>query len=154
MPVFAHSFEHSMLSALASNGVEAVLVTVTSSASEVERDQANKAEKFAPDAKLRITVKPLHRTRFDGYQAIVGTLYEANLIDSKTEKTTWHTEGKVDYIRMFGRRYTASPGIRKEFAWSTTAAIVRKFTAEVNGQKPEPIYTDTEARESHGERVD
>lgn len=153
-PVFAHSFEHSIISALQSNGVEAVVVTVTSPVSDAVANHAREAEKFAPDAKMRITVRPIYRTRIDGYPAIVGTEFEVSLIDPTSEKRTWHATGKVNYIKMFGLHYRASPGIRKEFAWHTTAAVVRKFVTEVNGQDPAPIHTVTEARQRHGQRVD
>jgi len=152
-PVFAHSFEHSMISAFQSNGVDAI-VTVTSPESDSLTDYGKEAETFAPDATMRININPIYRTRDDGYQAIVGTDFEASLIDMATEKRVWHATGKVDYIRMFGPDYTAHEGIRKEFAWHTTAAIVRAFIAEVNGQKPAPIYTVTEDRQRHGQRVD
>jgi len=152
-PVFAHSFEHSMISAFQSNGVDAI-VTVTSPESDSLKDYGKDAEAFAPDATMRININPLYRTRDDGYQAIVGTDFEVSLIDTATEKRVWHATGKVDYIRMFGPHYRAHEGIRKEFAWHTTAAIVRAFIAEVNGQKPAPIYTVTEARQRHGQRVD
>lgn len=153
-PVFAHSFEHSMISALQSNGVEAVVVTVTSPPGRHDSPQDLLPEKFAPDATMRLTVKPIYRTRVDGYPAIVGTDFEASLIDATSEKKTWHSTGKVDYIKIFPRGYSASSGIRKDFAWHTTAAIVRKFVTEVNGQKPASIYTNTEARQRHGQRVD
>jgi len=152
-PVFAHSFEHSMISAFQSNGVDAI-VTVTSPESDSLSDYGKEAETFAPDATMRININPIYRTRDDGYQAIVGTDFEASLIDMATEKRVWHATGKVDYIKMFGPHYRAIEGIRKEFAWHTTAAIVRAFIAEVNGQKPAPIYTVTEDRQRHGQRVD
>jgi len=152
-PVFAHSFEHSMISAFQSNGVDAI-VTVTSPESDSLKDYGKEAETFAPDATMRININPLYRTRDDGYQAIVGTDFEVSLIDTTTEKRVWHATGKVDYIRMFGPDYTAHEGIRKEFAWHTTAAIVRAFIAEVNGQKSVPIYTVTSERRFHGQRVD
>lgn len=151
--VFAHSFEHSMISAFQSNGVDAI-VTVTSPESDSLTDYGKEAEMFAPDATMHINIKPIYRTRDDGYQAIVGTDFEVSLIDMATEKRVWHATGKVDYIKMFGRHYRAHEGIRKEFAWHTTAAIVRAFIAEVNGQKPAPIYTNTEDRQRHGQRVD
>ena len=103
---------------------------------------------------MRITVRPIYRTRVDGYPAIVGTDFEASLFDPTTEERTWQTSGKVDYIKRFRRGFIAHDGIRKEFAWNTTAAIVRKFVTEVNGQKPAPIYTVTEARLRHKQRVD
>jgi hypothetical protein len=151
--VFAHSFEHSLISAFESNGVDAI-VTVTSPEPDSLIDNGKEAETFAPDATLRIDINPLYRPREDGYQAIVGTDFEASLIDAATEKRVWHATGKVDYIKMFRPQYRASEGIRKEFAWHTTAAIVRAFIAEVNGQKPAPIYTVTEDRQRHGQRVD
>ena len=151
--VFAHSFEHSMISAFQSNGVDAI-VTVTSPESDSLKDYGKEAETFAPDATMRININPLYRTRDDGYQAIVGTDFEVSLIDTATEKRVWHATGKVDYITMFGPDYMAYDGIRKEFAWHTTAAIVRAFIAEVNGQKSVPIYTVTSERRFHGQRVD
>jgi len=66
----------------------------------------------------------------------------------------WQAIGKVGYIRMFRSYYRAVEGIRKEFAWATTAAIVRAFIDEVNSQKPALIYTVTEDRQRHGQRVD
>jgi len=152
-PVFAHSFEHSLISAFQSNGVDAI-VTLTSPESDSLSDYGKEAETFAPDATMRININPIYRTRDDGYEAIVGTDFEASLIDTATEKRVWHATGKVDYIIMFRPQYRASEGIRKEFAWHTTAAIVRTFIAEVNGQKPAPIYTVTEDRQRHGQRVD
>lgn len=152
-PVFAHSFEHSMISAFQSNGVDAI-VTVTSPESDSLTDYGKEAETFAPDATMRININPIYRTRDDGYQAIVGTDFEASLIDMATGKRVWHATGKVDYIEMFVPHYRAIEGIRKEFAWHTTAAIVRAFIAEVNGQKPAPIYTVTEDRQRHRQRVD
>ena len=152
-PVFAHSFEHSMTSAFQSNGVDAI-VTVTFPESDSLTDYGKEAETFAPDATMHIDINPLYRTRDDGYQAIVGTDFEASLIDMATQKRVWNATGKVDYIKHFPSYYIAHEGIRKEFAWHTTAAIVRAFIAEVNGQKLAPIYTQTEARQRHGQRVD
>ena len=153
-PVFAHSLEHSLASALASNGIEAVVVTVTSPVSDVAANQAKEAEMFVPDTTMRITARPLYRTRVDGYPAIVGIDFEANVIDPATKNKTWQATGKVDYIAAFGPDYNAYSDIRKEFAWHTTAAIVEKFVAEVKGQKPAPVYTVTEERRSHGQRDD
>ncbi len=143
-PVFAHSFEHSLISAFQSNGVDASVVMAKSPESDSVTDYSKEAETFAPDATMRINIKPIYRTRADGYQAIVGTDFDVSLIDTATEKRVWHATGKVDYIRMFGPNYRAGEGIRKEFAWTTTAALVRAFIAEVNGQKPAPIPTLTE----------
>ncbi|MHC4537086.1 MAG: hypothetical protein ACYS6K_24315 [Planctomycetota bacterium] len=36
---------------------------------------------------MRINIKPIHRTRADGYQAIVGTDFDVSLINTATEKT-------------------------------------------------------------------
>ena len=55
---------------------------------------------------------------------------------------------------MFRSYYRAVEGIRKEFAWATTSAIARAFIDEVNSQKPALIYTVTEDRQRHGQRVD
>lgn len=153
-PVFAHSLSHSLISALQSNGVQAVIGAATVPGADSAAQGVNEAEGCAPDATMHVTVKPLYRTRADGYRAIVGTDFKAGLIDAASGKRTWKTTGKVDYIKRFGPGYTASAGIRKEFAWHTTAAIVREFVAEVNGQEPAPIHTVTEARQRHGQRVD
>jgi len=140
---FAHTFEHSMISAFQSNSVDAI-VTLTSPESDNLSDYGKEAETFAPDATMRININPLYRTRDDGYQAIVGTDFEASLIDTATEKRVWHATGKVDYIRMFEPDYIADYYFIEDFAWSTSAAIVEAFIAEVNGQKPAPIPTLTE----------
>lgn len=157
-PVFAHSFEHSMISAFQSNGVDAI-VTFTSHELDSLKDYAKEAETFAPDATMRININPLYLTLDDGYKAIIGTDFEVSLIDTATEKSVWHAIGKVDYIaKLFikkkWRHYRAHEGIRKEFAWNTTALIVRAFISEVNGQKPAPIYTVTEERQRHGQRIE
>jgi len=154
IPVFAHSFEHSLISAFQSNGVDASVVMVKSPESDSVTDYSKEAETFAPDATMRINIKPIYRTRADGYQAIVGTDFDVSLIDSATEKRVWHATGKVDYIRRFRPNYRAGEGIRKEFAFNTTKAIVSVFAAEVNGQEPARILTVIEDRERHGQRVD
>ena len=152
-PVFKHSFEHSMVSAFEANGVDAIF-SYTSTEPGSLMDYGNKTGTFEPDAIMRITIKPLYRERKDGYQAIVGTDYAASLINMATGKIAWSATGKVDYIRIFGPGYTAHEGIRKEFAWHTTAALVRAFMADVNGRKSAPIYTVTEDRQVHRQRVD
>jgi hypothetical protein len=154
IPVFAHSFEHSLISAFRSNGMDASVVVVESPESDSMTDYSKEAETFAPDATMRINIKPIYRTRDDGYQAIVGTDFDVSLIDTATEKRVWHASGKVDYIRMFGPHYRAGEGIKKEFAFSTTKAIVSVFAAEVNGQEPARVLTVIEDREKHGQRVD
>lgn len=154
IPVFAHSLEHSLISAFQLNGVDASVVMVKSPESDSVTDYSKEAETFAPDATMRINIKPIYRTRADGYQAIVGTDFDVSLIDTATEKRVWHATGKVDYIRMFGPHYRAGEGNRKEFAFSTTEAIVSVFAAEVNGQEPARIFTGTEEREKHGQRID
>ncbi|MHA2054009.1 MAG: hypothetical protein ACXADH_06410 [Candidatus Kariarchaeaceae archaeon] len=55
--VFARSFEHSMISAFQSNGVDAI-VTVTSPESDSLTDHGREAETFAPDATMRININP------------------------------------------------------------------------------------------------
>ena len=153
IPVFAYSLEHSLISAFQSNGVDASVVMVESPESDSVTDYSKEAETFAPDATMRINIKPIYRTRADGYQAIVGTDFDVSLIDTATEKRVWHATGKVDYIRM-GPHYRAGEGVKKEFAFHTTEAIVSVFAAEVNGQKPARIFTSTEGRERYGQRVD
>jgi hypothetical protein len=146
--VFAHSFEHSMVSALQENGVEVLFKFA---------DDKKEAAAFSPDATMRIDIKPLYLAQEDGYQAIVGTEYEVTLIDTATGKQVWHATGKVDYLQSkYTKRpvYTPGGGIRKEFAWHTTAAIAWTFISEVNGQKPSPMYTATGGREYHGQRID
>ena len=142
--VFAHSFEHSLVSAFTSNGTEAVIV----------KPESGKPHGFVPDAAMHINIEPLYRERKDGYQAIVGTVFDLTLTEIATGKKVWEETGTVDYIRMFGRRYTAHEGIRKEFAWHTTAAVASVFAAEINGQQPARVYTVTEDRQAHGQRVD
>jgi len=151
--VFAHSIEHSMASALESNGIEAI-VSVNSSEPDSLSYNGKETGAFMPVATLHINIKPLYRTRDDGYEAIVGTNYEASLIDMATKKKVWQARGKVDYIAMYSSNYRAGEGIRKELAWNTTASIVNAFVAEVNDQEPTRIYTQTEARQRHGQRVD
>jgi hypothetical protein len=55
---------------------------------------------------------------------------------------------------MFDRGYTAHEGIRKEFAWHTSAAIVRTFMLDIVGRSSAPIYTVTEHRQANGQRTD
>jgi hypothetical protein len=142
--VFAHSFEHSLVSAFKSNGTEAVIV----------KPESPKAEGFKTDATMHIDIEPLYRKRKDGYQAIVGIKFKVSLTETATGKEVWRESGKVDYIRMFGANYTAHEGIRKEFAWHTTAAVACAFASEINGQEPARIYTDTESRQEHGQQTD
>lgn len=151
--IFMHSFKHSLKSAFESNGIDAI-VKVSPKESDALAEFANELEAFSPDATLLIIIDPLYRKREDGYQAVVGTVFEASLLNSAIGKEAWHANGKVDYIKMFGRDYTAHEGIRKEFAWHTTAAIVRAFMADVNGQRSVPIYAVTEDRQFHGQRTD
>jgi hypothetical protein len=154
--VFVHSFEHSMASALQDNGVDTV-VMLAAPETDALADYKKEAEAFAPDATMRINIKPLYRARADGYQVIVGTEFEATVIHTATEKQVWYATGKVDYLKpkyLEKPGYTAGGGIRKELAWHTTAAIARTFTTEVNGQKPKSIYTNTGSKEYHGQRID
>ena len=146
--VFANSFEHSLVSALQENGVEAVYKLA---------NQDKEAEPSAADATMRIDIKPLYRTQEGGYQAIVGTEFEVTVIHTATGKQVWHATGKVDYMKSkYTKRpgFTPGEGILKEFAWHTTAATAWTFISEVNGQKPKPMYTATGGREYHGQRID
>ena len=64
--------------------------------------------------------------------------------------------GKVDYVtdRFFDAPgYTTSFGMKQEFAFSTTAAIVRTYMLDMHGRESEPIYTWVEERERKGQRV-
>ena len=151
--IFMHSFKHSLRSAFESNDINAIVKVSPKEADALVRF-AKEMKAFSPDATMLIIIDPLYRKREDGYQAVVGTIFEASLQNSTTGKEAWHANGKVDYIKMFGREYTAHDGIRKEFAWHTTAAIVRSFMTDVNGQKTAPIYTVTEDRQFHGQRTD
>lgn len=151
--VFMHSFKHSLTSAFQANGL-GVTVMVAPKESEPLVEFEDQIDRYAPDAIMLINVDPLYRTRKDGHQAIVGTEFEVTLIDKDTDQKTWHSSGKVDYIRMFGPKYIAHDGIRKEFAWSTTAAIVRAYMAGLHGRESATIYTVTEDRERHGQRTD
>jgi len=155
MPVFRGSFEHSLVSAFDSNGVDAIIALTREADGSAETDDDVAASSF--DAMMHIRIDPLYRTHRDGYEAIVGTVFDAKLTASATGERIWHLSGKVDYIAdaFFKRHgFTAHEGIRKEFAWSTTAAIVRTFMVDVNGRQSAPIYTVTEQRQSHGHRTD
>ncbi len=80
--------------------------------------------------------------------------FDVSLIDTATEKSVWHATGKVNYIRSFGPKYSAVEGIRKEFAFNTTNAIVSVIAAEVSGLEPARIHTGVEDRQRYGQRVD
>ncbi len=152
--VFEHSFKHSILSALQSNDVNAIIVDAPS-ASNSFTDYGKEAETFAPDSQMRIKIDHLNRTGVDGYNAIDGVVFEASLTDAATEKQIWHATGKVDPLADWrGHGFAPNEGATKEFAWNTAAAIVRAFVADVNGRKPAKIYTNHEDRQSHGQRVD
>ena len=151
--VFMHSFKHSVISGFESNGIDAGLLYVArDSHSIAEFDQAIKA--FAADAVLTIDISPLLRRRRDGYEAIVGTVFDVSMTDTASGAVNWQMSDKVDYIRMFGPRYVAHAGILKEFAWHTTEAIVSRFMQDVRGTESVRIYTVTEERERHGQRID
>jgi hypothetical protein len=154
--VFMRSFRHSLVSAFASNTVEV-------SFNYLRRDSTDYAkfdseiESFSADSLMYIDLDTLYRKRKDGRQAVVGTRFDVKLIDRTSEAVMWQANGRVDYIaEAFSNRsnYTAHEGIRKEFAWHTTAAIVRTFTLDVNGHKSAPIYTVTEDREVNRQRTD
>jgi hypothetical protein len=151
-----HSFKHSLISAFESNGVDVVFKFATRETGALEEFK-NEIDTFKPDATMLINLDPLYRTHRDGHEAIVGTDFEVNLTNRTTGNMAWHATGKVDYIaNSFFKRhgYKAHEGIRKEFAWHTTAAIVRAFMAGVNGRKSAPIYTVTEDRQLYGQRTD
>lgn len=156
IPVFAHSFEHSLVSAFEMNGVEA-LVSINSPKTDGLVDTIKATGVSATVASMLINIKPLYRERDDGSKVIVGTDLEASLIDANTDNRVWHATGKVDYIlNRFSNKpnYKAGEGIRKEFAWHTCASIVNAFIEEVNSQEPKKIFTVTKDRERNGQRID
>ena len=148
LDVFAHSFEHSLVSALQENGVEATYKLA---------DQEEEADPSAADATMRIDIKPLYLPHEDGAQGFIGTEFEATVIHTATGKQVWHATGIVDYLKTERTKrpgYTPGGGVRREFAWHTTAAIAWTFISEVSGRKPKPMYTNTGGREYHGQRID
>jgi len=152
---FDHSFRHSLVSAFESNGIEAT-IEPSSKAGGLPGDSLDPAAPDA-DALIYISVRPLYRMHTDGYQAIVGTVFEATLVDAATGEDGWRLSGTVDYIadQFFKQHgFRAHEGIRKEYAWHTTAAIVRTFMADVAGRESAPIYTVTEERQRRGQRTD
>ncbi len=153
IPTYMHSLKHSLMSAFEANGVT-TSVKFFSADKDGRKRFKTEIHSFKPDAILNIDIKPLYRQRKDDYQAIIGTLFDAKLADVNNTNTRWKASGKVDYIQMFGKNYTAHEGIRKEFAWHTTAAIVRAYMMDVNGHPSKPIYTDTETRQINGQRTD
>ncbi len=153
IPVYMHSLKHSIVSGFDSNGVEAkVLFTERDSDNTAQFDAA--INEFAPDSVMNIDLDPLLRSRKDGYEAVVGTLFKVTMTDRFSGETTWQMSDKVDYIKIFDRNYVAHPGIRKEFAWLTTETIVSQFMEDIYDSESARIYTVTEDRERHGQRID
>jgi hypothetical protein len=151
--VVTHSFKHSLQSAFESNDIAAV-VTVVPRDSPADGQFDRALEEHAADTLMLIDLDPLIRTRPDGYEAVVGTRFTATARQPRDWDPLWRATGKVDYITMFGPRYTAHAGIRKEFAWHTTAAIVRSFVRDMTGRPSAPVYTVTEDRQANGQRID
>jgi hypothetical protein len=145
--VFAHSFEHSMVSAFQENGVDATFRLA---------DHGTETDTSGADTTMRIDIKPLYLVQEGGHQAIVGTEFEVDLVHAATGKSVWHATGKVDYLKSKRTRRSGAPvgGILKEFAWHTTKAIAWTFITEVNSQEPKPMYTNTGGREYHEQRID
>jgi len=109
IPVFAHSFKHSLISAFQSNGVEASIIM----------ENSPKSDSMA-NATILINIKTIYRKHPDGYQAIVGNGFDVSLVNMATEKRIWYATGKVDYIRdyYFNRvNYSAHSALRREFAF-------------------------------------
>jgi len=154
--VVMHSLKHSLVSGFESNAIKATVKLMhrdTNDYAEFDSD----IESFSPDALMYVDLDPLVRSRKDGYQAFVGINFKVRVINQTSKKLVWQTKGKVDYIqdRFFNHgNYSAHEGIRKEFAWHTTAAIVRTFVLDVNNHKSAPIYTVTEDRQLYGQRID
>ena len=156
IPVFMHSFKHSLVSGFESNGVEAAFKYLPRESGDYAKFDSD-VNSFSADAVMRIDLDPLYREAGDGRPAVVGTDFAVSVIDQATGEMVWQASGKVDYINdSFLNRgnYVAHEGIRKEFAWHTTAAIVRTFTLDVNGHESAPIYTVTEDREIYQQRTD
>lgn len=154
--VVYHSFEHSLISALESNGIAAT-VDLLPDAPERTPELQEAIDSFSPDATMHIRIEPLYRTHRKGFEAIVGTVFQASLKDGDSGQELWQVSGKVDYVvdRAFANpNYTVSHGMKKEFAFMTTAAIVRTFMDDVVGRESAPIYTDIGNRERHGQRSD
>lgn len=106
---------------------------------------------------MQIRLAPLYRTHRQGFEAIVGTVFDASLERADSGRELWRLTGRVDYVadRFFNRAgFKSGQGMRKEFAWHTTAAIVRTFMIDVVGRESEPIYTATEQRARKGQRTD
>ena len=156
VPVFMRSFRHSLISAFESNDVATAFKYLRRESGDYAKFDSE-VESFAPDAVMYIDLDGLYRKRKDGPPALAGTDFEAKVVDPASEEIAWQAKGRVDYIAdsfLNRSNYTAHEGIRKEFAWHTTAAIVRTFTLDVNGHKSAPIYTVTEDREIYQQRTD
>jgi len=156
IPVFMHSFHHSLVSGFEANDVQAKVKFMAKDSNNFSQFE-KELEEFSPDALMHLKLDSLVRARKDGKPAIVGTDFEVSLTNKSTEEMAWQAKGKVDYLQnSFSSRssYTAHEGIRKEFAWHTTAAIVRTFTLDVNDHKSAPIYTVTEDRQLYQQRTD
>ena len=156
VPVFMRSFRHSLESAFASNAVEVSFKYLRRDSTDYAKFDSD-IESYSADTLMYIDLDALYRKRKDGREAVVGTQFDVKLVDRTSEAVMWQANGRVDYIaEAFSSRssYTAHEGIRKEFAWHTTAAIVRTFTLDVNGHKSAPIYTVTEDREVNRQRTD
>ena len=151
--VVMHSLKHSLESGFESNDVENIVKVMPRDSNDYAKF-SNDVKSLSPEVMMYIDLDPLLRTRKDGYEAIVGTIFNVSVFNHTSEELIWQAEGKVDYIKMFGSRYTAHQGIRKELAWHTTAAIVRTFILDMNGHKSAPIYTVTEDRQVNGQRID
>ena len=156
MDVVYHSFEHSLVSAFESNGIAAT-VHLTRGESEANSTLREAVDSFAPDAILNLSIKPLFRIHREGYEVVVGTIFVASLNEARSGEPVWQISGKVDYVtdRFFDSPgYRTSYGMKQEFAWSTTAAIVRTFMLDLYDRESEPIYTVTEQRKRKGQRTD
>lgn len=156
VPVFMRSFRHSLLSAFESNDVVTAFRYLRRESGDYAKFDSE-VESFKTDAVMYIDLDALYRKRKDGRMAVAGTDFEVKVVDRASKETAWRATGKVNYIAdsyLNSSNYTAHEGIRKEFAWHTTAAIVRTFTVDVNGHESAPIYTVTEDRELYQQRTD
>ena len=155
VPVFQHSFQHSLASAFSSNGIKATPAALPAAGATPGGDLTDATA--ADGDRMHISVEPLYRNHRDGYEVIVGTLFDATLLDAATGEDAWRLSGTVDYVpEQFFRQhgFRAHDRMKQEFAWHTSAAIVRTFMVDVGERESVPIYTNTEERRIHGQGID
>ena len=114
----------------------------------------------APDELERIFItvqvdRALMDTVCHSFEHSLISAFEANGIITKLSVMPDDGEPVAVADRFFdNREFTTGQGMKKEFAWHTTAAIVQTFVVDVIGRESEAIHTVTEERERQGHRVD